>query len=294
MTTQPETTQPKTTKPETSNSNGLTLVLGGTGKTGRRIVTGLEAKGMPVRVGSRSASPAFDWDREATWDACLDGVEAAYVTYAPDLAVPGATDAIQAFVDRAKAHGVKRLVLLSGRGEAEAQACERIVQSSGLEWTVVRASWFHQNFSEGAFVDMVLSGAITLPAVDTAEPFVDVDDIAEVALAALTEPGHHGEVYEVTGPRLMTFAETAAELSAATGREIRHVPVPHDAFVDGVRDSGAPQEVVWMMDYLFSTVLDGRNAHLTDGVQRALGRPPKDFADYARDTAATGVWGTAS
>jgi uncharacterized protein YbjT (DUF2867 family) len=277
-----------------SRTTGRVLVLGGTGKTGRRIVVGLKARGVPVRVGSRSATPPFDWNDEAGWDACLRDVDAAYISYTPDLAMPGATDSIQAFVDRAAQHGVRRLVLLSGRGEEEAQACERIVQESGLEWTIVRASWFFQNFSEGAFVEMVEAGRITLPAGDTPEPFVDVDDIAEVAVAALTEPGHAGEVYEVTGPRLMTFAEVAAELTDATGRPIEYVQVPHDAFVGGAREAGAPKDVVWMLDYLFSTVLDGRNAHLTDGVQRALGRAPNDFAAYARAVAATGAWAGAA
>ena len=270
------------------------LVLGGTGKTGRRVVARLRERGLAARVGSRSASPAFDWAREASWQPCLDGVGAVYISYSPDLAVPGAQDTIRAFVDRAVEHGVERLVLLSGRGEEEAQACEAIVQQSGLAWTVVRAAWFHQNFSEGAFASMVPTGQITLPAVDVREPFVDVDDIADVAVATLTEPGHDAEVYEVTGPRLMSFEELAADLSEATGREIVYVPVPHDAFIDGVKQSGAPQEVTWLLDYLFSTVLDGRNEHLTDGVQRALGRPPKDFADYARDMAAAGVWRLAS
>ena len=222
----------------------LTLVLGGTGKTGRRGVERLQAGGHSVRVGSRSASPAFDWDHEAGWDACLADVTAAYITYTPDLAMPGAADAIQAFVKRAKKKGVQRLVLLSGRGEAEAQACEKIVQESGLNWTIVRASWFNQNYSEGAFLDMVLAGAITLPAGDQVEPYVDVDDIAEVASAALTQDHHHGEIYEVTGPRLMTLKEIAAELSAATGREIEYVDVQHEAFVGGIADSGAPKEVV--------------------------------------------------
>lgn len=275
-----------------NKTKDLTLVLGGTGKTGRRVAERLQAKGCDVRIGSRSANPSFSWDNEIGWDACLNGVTAAYITYAPDLAMPGATDAIQAFVDLAKRRGVKRLVLLSGRGEEEAQACERIVQNSGLEWTVVRASWFNQNFSEGAFVDMVLNGAITLPAGDQVEPFVDVDDIADVAVSAFTEDRHIGEVYEVTGPRLMTISDIAADLSRAIGREIAYVDVPHEGFVSEVANSGAPKDVVWMLDYLFSTVLDGRNASLTDGVQRALGRPPKDFADYARDVAATGVWGT--
>lgn len=274
----------------TADFTGRVLVLGGTGKTGRRIVTGLRAKGIPVRIGSRSVSPAFDWNNEKSWDACLADIEAIYISYAPDLALPGATDAIGALVDRARQKGVQRLVLLSGRGETEAQACERIVRESGLAWTIVRASWFYQNFSEGAFVDMVAAGQITLPAGDTPEPFVDVDDIADVAIAALSEPGHAGEIYEVTGPRLMSFADIAAELSDVTGREIAYIQVPHDAFVSEAADSGAPKDVVWMLDYLFSTVLDGRNAHLTDGVQRALGRPPRDFAEYARTAAASGAW----
>jgi uncharacterized protein YbjT (DUF2867 family) len=268
----------------------LTLVLGGTGKTGSRIAERMTAKGQDVRIGSRSATPSFDWNNEAGWEACLDGVTAAYINYAPDLAMPGATDAIRAFVDLAARRGVGRLVLLSGRGEEEAQACERIVQDSGLAWTIVRASWFNQNFSEGAFIEMVRSGAITLPAGRQVEPFVDVDDIADVVVAAFTEDHHEGQIYEVTGPRLMSVADVAADLSRAAGHEIAYVDVPHDAFVSEVAGSGAPADVVWMLDYLFSTVLDGRNAHLTDGVQRALGRPPKDFADYAREVAATGVW----
>jgi uncharacterized protein YbjT (DUF2867 family) len=280
----------ETTPQQRQQSIGRILVLGGTGKTGRRIVAGLQAKGRTPRIGSRGGTPPFDWNDEAGWNGCLAGIDAVYISYAPDLAMPGAADAIGALVDRARNLGVRRLVLLSGRGEPEAQACERIVQESGLAWTVVRASWFFQNFSEGAFRNMVLDGSITLPAGDVAEPFVDVDDIAEVALAALTEPGHDGRVYEVTGPRLMTFHQVAAELSIVTGRAVDYIDVPHDPFLDGVKRSGAPQDVVWMLDYLFTTVLDGRNSHFTDGVQQALGRAPRDFSTYARDAAATGVW----
>lgn len=271
-----------------------TLVTGGTGKTGRRIVENLRNMNIPTRVGSRSSTPAFDWNNDSNWDECLDNVEAVYISYAPDLAMPGATDTIQALVDRAVAKGVKRLVVLSGRGEEEAQACEQIIINSGLEWTVVRASWFFQNFSEGAFIDMVLAGQITVPAGDTLEPFVDVDDISEVATVALTQDGHHGQVYELTGPRLMSFTDIAADLAAATGRDISYISVPHDAFVNEVKESGAPQDVVWMLDYLFATVLDGRNSSLTDGVQRALGREPKDFRDYARQVAESGLWRVAA
>lgn len=278
----------------TAQSQGLTLVLGGTGKTGRRVAARLERRGVPTRVASRTVDPSFDWGDRRTWDAVLDGVAAAYLSYAPDLAIPGATEAIRDFVEKAVAHGVQRLVLLSGRGEEEAQRCERIVQDAGVEWTVVRASWFNQNFSEGEFLGMVLAGEITLPAGDVGEPFVDVNDIADVAAAALTEDGHAGQIYEVTGPRLLTFGQVAEEISRASGCQIRYVQIPHVAFSAGIAESGAPDEIAWLLDYLLSTVLDGRNAHVCDGVQRALGRPPSDFADYARRVAVSGVWKVAA
>lgn len=279
---------------KTKRSNGLTLVLGGTGKTGRRIVERLERRGVPTRVASRTADPSFDWGNQSTWDAVLDGVTAAYISYAPDLAIPGATDAIHAFVERAVERGVQRLVLLSGRGEEEAQLCESIVQDAGIQWTVVRASWFNQNFSEGEFLGMVQAGEIALPAGDVGEPFVDVDDIADVAVAALTEDGHAGQIYEVTGPRMLTFAEAVEEIAHASGRDIRYVQIPREAFAAGIAESGAPQEIAWLLDYLFATVLDGRNEHVCDGVNRALGRKPTDFAEYASRIADSGVWNVAA
>ena len=266
------------------------LVIGSTGKTGRRIVQRLSEKGQAVRKGSRQSDPPFDRGDQSTWDAVLDGVTAAYISYAPDLAIPGATDAIRAFVEGAVGHGVRRLVLLSGRGEEEAQRCELIIQRADIEWTVVRASWFCQNFSEGAFLDMVLAGEIALPAGEVGEPFVDADDIADVAVAALTEDGHDGQVYELTGPRLLTFAEAVDEIACATERAIRYVQIPPEAFAAGVAEAGLPEDIAWLLDYLFATVLDGRNASLGDGVQKALGREPRDFSDYARETAATGIW----
>ena len=272
------------------SANGITLVLGGTGKTGRRVAEKLQALGVETRIASRTANPSFDWDDQSTWDAGLEGVTAAYISYAPDLAIPGATDAIRAFVEKAAAQGVERLVLLSGRGEEEAQACERIVQEAGVEWTVVRASWFMQNFSEGEFLGMVLDGAITLPAGEVPEPFIDINDIADVAVAALTEEGHAYEIYEVTGPRMLTFNELAQEISKAVGREVQFIQVPKEAFAGAIAESGAPDDIAWLLNYLFETVLDGRNAYLCDGVQRALGREPADFADFASRIAARGAW----
>tara|TARA_R110000744_G_scaffold84678_5_gene165773 strand:- start:21497 stop:22375 length:879 start_codon:yes stop_codon:yes gene_type:complete len=288
----------KTAKPAASrhpvNQNGLILVVGATGKTGRRVAEGLMRLGHAVRLASRNAAASFDWDKPAGWAAVLTGVSAVYLTFAPDLAVPGATEAITAFVGMAKTAGVGRIVLLSGRGEDEAQAAERIVQASGMDWTIVRASWFNQNFTEGEFAGMVQASEIALPTGDALEPFVDANDIAEVAIAALTQAGHAGEVYDVTGPRLMSFAAAAAEISAATGRAVRFVDIPHEAFIDALVQSGAPEGMVWLLDYLFATVLDGRNARLGDGVERALGRKPVDFLDFAHDAAGSGAWSLAA
>ncbi len=269
---------------------GYTLILGATGKTGSRIVERLTGRGIKVRLGSRAAKPSFDWGDQGSWDRVLNGVTTMYLSYAPDLAIPGATTAVRALVNRAVKRGVQRVVLLSGRGEEEAQLCENIVQQSGLEWTIVRASWFNQNFSEGEFLGMVLDGTIALPAGDVAEPFVDADDIADVAVAALSEDGHVGKLYEVTGPRLLTFGEASQEIGFACGRDIHYIQTPTEAFAASIAEVGMPDEIAWLLDYLFSTVLDGRNACLGDGVQRALGREPTDFADYARRVAATGLW----
>ena len=235
------------------------LVLGATGKTGRRIVQQLAAKQVPVRLGSRRAEIPFDWENDKTWEAALAGIHAVYIAYQPDLAIPGAVEHIQTFVNMAVKAGVQRLVLLSGRGEEEAERCEQVVQNSGLDWTVVRCSFFYQNFSEGIFIEGILSGEFVLPVGDVKEPFVDVDDIADVATAALTEDGHAGKLYELTGPELLTFAEATQKIAAATGRDIQYVQVPIEAYVEGMRAAGLPEGEVWLVNYLFETVMDGRN-----------------------------------
>jgi uncharacterized protein YbjT (DUF2867 family) len=273
-----------------NDTQNTTLVLGGTGKTGRRVAERLQARGAPVRIGSRSSAPPFDWEDRDTWAATLEGATSAYVSYYPDLAVPGAPEAIAALSELAVEAGTRRLVLLSGRGEPEAQRAEQVLQESGADWTIVRCSWFSQNFSEGAFVEQVLAGEVALPAGPVPEPFVDVEDIADVAVAALTEDGHAGQLYELTGPRLLRFDEAVAEIAEASGRPVRYVPISNDEFMGGLAQVGVPDDVRSLLAFLFTEVLDGRNAYLTDGVQRALGREPRDFADYARRTAAAGVW----
>ena len=266
------------------------VVIGGTGKTGSRVRAMLEQRGLPVRAVSRSTEPRFDWDDTATWARAISGAAALYITFQPDLAVPGAVQAIQLLTSLAKLEGIPRLVLLSGRGEEEAQDAERVLQKSDADWTIVRASWFAQNFSESFLLDSLLAGEVALPVGPVAEPFIDADDIAEIVVKALTEEGHAGEVYEVTGPRLLTFADAVAEIAAATGRPLRYTQVPRDAYADALRNASVPDEFAGLLDYLFTTVLDGRNASTTDTVQRVLGRPARDFSDYVAQTAATGIW----
>ncbi len=265
------------------------LVIGATGKTGSRVCARLEAQGLAVRRGSRKSPTPFDWDAPQTWAGAMDGVRAAYVTYYPDLAVPGAVEKLESLCETAKAAGVSHLVLLSGRGEHHARLGEEVVRASGVDFTIVRAAWFAQNFSEGAFLQPVLAGVLPMPGGDIAEPIIDIEDIADVAVAALTDERHKGELYEVTGPRLMTFAEMAADLSAAIGREIRHMPISFEAFHAGIAASEGG-DFADLVTAIARETLDGRNAHLGDGVQRALGRAPRDFSDFAKRTAATGTW----
>lgn len=231
----------------------------------------------------------FDWTRPQTWGAALDGVSKAYVTYQPDLAVDGAVEAIAGLSRLAREKGLERLVLLSGRCEPGAQRAEAALRASGVAWTIVRASRFNQNFGQGYLLDGVLAGEIALPAGDVPEPFIDADDIADVAVAALTEERHANRLYEVTGPRALSFAQAAGEIAAGVGRPIRYVRISPEDFVVSMR-AYAPEDIVQLLRELYTVVLDGRNARVANGVREALGRPARDFSGYVRRTAASGVW----
>ncbi len=265
------------------------LVIGATGKTGRRVAAGLEAKGLPVRHGARNSATPFDWEAPETWAAALTGARAAYVTYFPDLAFPGAVGKLESLCETAKDAGVEHLVLLSGRGEHHARLGEEVVRDSGVDFTIVRSAWFAQNYSEGYLRDPILVGVLPMPGGDVAEPIIDIEDIADVVVAALTEEGHKGEVYEVTGPRLMTFADMAQELGQAIGRPIRHIPIGFEDFHAEIAEAGG-DFVADVFTAIARETLDGRNAHVADGVMRALGRPPRDFSEFARIAAQTGAW----
>ncbi|MCL6295125.1 SDR family oxidoreductase [Jejuia spongiicola] len=271
------------------------LVIGGTGKTGRRVVEQLQKKGIEPRVGSRSATPSFDWDNKDTWVEALDGIERMYVTYYPDLAVPGAKEAIQSLTYLAKELGVKKMVLLSGKGETEAEACEKIVMDSGMDYTIVRASWFNQNWSESFFLEPILSGEVTLPMSDVLIPFVDANDIAEVAANVLLDDTYNGEIIEVTGPELITFKDIVDIISKTSNRSLNFYDITLEQYVDGMKQMQIPNDVVWLIEYLFSHVLTNpKNQLVVNDIERVLGRKAKTFLEYAQETAKTGIWSQVS
>ena len=275
---------------QTKNTEKKILVLGGTGKTGSRIITRLTQLGLPVRLGSRTAEIPFNWEDSSNWNQVLENVKAIYITFQPDLAIPGAAACIELFTRMAVENGVERLVLLSGRGEEEAQHCEQIVQRAGIDWTILRSSWFFQNFSESYLLEDVLSGQVILPVGNIGEPFIDTEDIADVAVAALTGEGHQGQVYELTGPQLLTFKEVISGIAKGTGKEIQYKQVSPDEYTSILIANQVPQAYIDLLSYLFTQVMDGRNASLGDGVQRAIHRDPANFSAFVDNTLKTGIW----
>lgn len=271
-------------------NNSPILIVGKTAKTGLRVDQRLQALGYPTRGVSRSSAPDFDWDDASSWHAALEGTQSAYVTFYPDLAIPTAEETIREFIAVAKDVGLQHLVLLSGRGEQGAQRAETVLKNSGLDWNVVRASWFMQNFSEGFMIEGIMGGELMLPAGDIVEPFIDIDDIADVAVATLTRPELRNRLFEVSGPRAMTFTQCVAEISEAVGYSVKFTQITIDEFLNTLSAQGMPEGVLWLMRELFTVVFDGRNSNPTSGVEEALGRPATDFSEYLRKVAATGAW----
>ena len=266
------------------------LIIGKNAKTGARVNQRLQALGYSTRAVSRSTTPAFDWEDRSSWHRAITGTRAAYVTYQPDLALPKAAADIAAFVQLAIDSGLEHIVLLSGRGEEGAERAENILKDSGIAWNVIRASWFAQNFSESFMLEGILAGELVLPADDTVEPFIDIDDIADVAVAVLTLPHLHNKLFEVTGPRAMTFAQCVAEISEVICRPVKYTPVTIDAYIDSLREQGAPADLQWLLRELFTVVFDGRNSHVAHGVKEALGRAPTDFKTFLHKAQQSGVW----
>lgn len=273
------------------NNQSNILVIGGTGKTGRKVVEGLKKQNQNVRIGSRSNTPAFDWDDSSTWANALAGMDKVYIVYAPDLAVPGAFEAIQKLTTEAQKAGVKKAVLLSGKGEREAERCEEVVTNAGLEYTLVRASWFSQNFSESFLLEPILAGHVALPMAQTKVPFVDTSDIAEVVVEALMNDAHNGKTYEITGPRMLTFEEAVKEIATEIGRPINFQAISLEAHDSMLQSAGIPADYIWLLNYLFREVLgNDANQVISNDIEKVLGRKATDFKQYIQKTVTSGVW----
>lgn len=267
------------------------LVIGGNGKTGRRVTNNLKQLGHNVRVVGRKTNPAFDWQNTNTYDDVLEGIDRAYIVYYPDLAVPGSRDAISTLTEKASEAGLEKVVLLSGKGEIEAEACEEIVANSGLNYTLVRASWFNQNFSEGAFLEFIQNGTVALPMPDAKIPFVDVNDIADVVSKVLVDDRYNGQTITVTGPQKRTFKEVTQIMAEASNKLIQYIPITIVQFKENMHNAGLPDSYVWLFGYLFQEVLgNSDNQEVSDDVAKVLGRPAIDFESFAEQTAATGIW----
>lgn len=268
------------------------LVLGATGKTGRRLVPRLRALGATVRAASRTGETRFDWTDPGSWAHALEGAAALYLV-APDDPAP-----IADFVALAAGSGVRRVVALSGRGTDKIgddvfpgmATAERVVRESGLAWTIIRPNNFNQNFDEDLWRAPLLAGRLALPIGDVPEPFIDADDVADVAAALLTRDGHEEGVYELSGPRGLTFAEATATMARAAGRPIEYVELTPAQYRAELEADGYPPAAITMLDGLFAAHRSGIVAEPTDGVQRVLGRKPVDFTAYAERAATAGAW----
>ena len=267
------------------------LIIGGTGKTGRKVVQSLNNLNQDVRVGSRSADIPFDWDRPETFGPALEGIDKMYITYQPDLAVPGAFDAVSLLLEIAKEKGVSKAVLLSGKGEVEAERCEDALINSGLEYTIVRANWFSQNFSENFLLEPVLQGVVALPMETMKVPYVDTGDIADVVVEALLHEEHNGNIYQLTGDETFTFPEVCELISEATARDIKFIPVSLQQYVEVMKSMELPEIYVWLIEYLFSHVLTNpENEVITNDIEKVLKRRPRSFRNFVSETAAAGIW----
>ncbi len=271
---------------------GDVLVLAATGKTGRRVAERLRGAGVRVRAASRRSTTRFDWADRATWGPALDGAEAVYLV-APEDPAP-----IADFVGQAVAAGVRRFVALSGRGiehiderfGQEMAAAEAAVRDSGVEWTILRANNFFQNFDEDLWLAPIREGRLALPVAGVLEPFIDAEDVAAVAAAVLVEPGHSGRIYDLSGPRRLAFADAVAVIAAASGRSIRFEELTPAQYRQELRDRGASDGEIAALDSLFGLYRAGHLTELADGVQQVLGRAPGDIEEWAGKSAATGVW----
>jgi uncharacterized protein YbjT (DUF2867 family) len=272
----------------TMDNSETVLVLGATGSTGKRVTRQLRDRGVVARAAARQGEVQFDWTRPDTWQPALAGVSAIY------LMAPDGVPVEQAFVAEAVERGVERLVLLSSMsieemGDDRLLAAERLVRDSGTAWTILRANWFNQNFDESFFLPAILAGELALPLGDVRQAFVDAEDIAAVAVEALTTDGHAGMTYEMTGPQALTFGDAVGAIAQARGREVRYLG-DADAYRAAQQATGASTDQIEAEIAAYASLMDSGDAVPTDTIERVTGRPPIPFAVYAAEAARRGAW----
>lgn len=260
------------------------LLLGGTGKTGRRLAERLEAQGHTARAVGRATTPRFDWRDESTWAPALRGVDGVFIVG------PGSASdwspLLERFLATAAEQHVRHAVLLSARGveflsDGAVARAEAALKRSPLAWTILRPSHFAQNFTEAMFVPDD-TGAFYAPVADGREPFIDVDDIADVAAVALTSDEYDGRILELSGPRAIDFDEAARILTEVTARPVRYVSESDDAHIARLRGQGLPEGYIeWRMAMLRG-IASGSDAYLSHDVEAVLGRPATTFEAWAR------------
>jgi uncharacterized protein YbjT (DUF2867 family) len=273
--------------------DGDVLVLGGTGKTARRLVPLLRERGVRARPASRhpqgDGAVRFDWDDRATWDPALEGADRVYLV--PPALDPAPDRQMIPFLERAAAAGVRRAVLLSALGveqgpEVGQRAVELALPGSIPDSVILRPTWFMENLSEGLFAPpIVAADTIALPGGEAPYALVAAGDIAAVAAAALTEDGHAGAAYPITGPEALTHAEVAEQVGAARGRPVRYVDADPDDFRAQLEAGGVHPGYVALLTRLFEAGRAGAASAVHGTVERVTGRPATSFAEFAKEAA---------
>ncbi len=272
------------------------LVIGATGKTGRTVVDALTARGVKVAAASRNPAATaahgvqpvrFDWAERATWAPALQGAEGLYIV--GPYAHPTGETLVGELL--AEAADTRRVALLSVLGadrlppEVMMADWERDVRASGKEWTILRPNWFIQNFGEAFATALREHGVLELPAGEAAVSFVDTRDVADVAAAALTEDGHAGHVYDLTGPEALTYRHALAVIGDTAGRELTYRPITHERSAADLRAAGARERSITWQRGLYDLMHEGANAPVSDVVERVTGRPARTLAQYAAESA---------
>lgn len=277
---------------------GKVLVLGGTGKTGGPLVRRLTEEGHGVKCASRSgAAPGgaegcrFDWYAAESHGAALDGVGSIYLI-AP-LGAPDPLQVMQPFIETAIARGVGRFVLLSSslleEGGPAMGMVHAFLRQCAPQWAVLRPSWFMQNFVIDPHLTSICSeGAIYSATDDGLVPFIDAEDIAEVALHALTDARPTANDLLITGPQAISYDQVAATIGGVVGRPVRHVRLTAEQLAKRFEDAGIPAEYATMLAGLDRAIAAGAEARTTDIVEKVTGHPPASFESFAQ--AHAGQW----